>query len=293
MNATSFENHQTNTAMDHCGDMAMIDQSKDEVDFVKVQENNNNSNFMNFKNEVTTTTVPKSQPQNSTNPAKVPKERLSLFSFSKKSSSTKSPSPTTPENEKNEKSNATTDNGFACQPPTIPIGTPPRHKKFSKSSSFSRLLGNTYNAKKFEKEEKKLVEGKFNTFGGRRRSSGPYLERFKRYAKEEGDVANANHNNKNKEALASSKDSSSKKKEDKSKCDTLDRHLMALENFQEHRNGGDLSSKAMRTLSRGLGKLWWRRTHSIDISSPDPEFKVSYLGNVLTGWAKGKLWRRK
>uniref|UniRef100_T1PEZ1 PID domain-containing protein n=1 Tax=Musca domestica TaxID=7370 RepID=T1PEZ1_MUSDO len=75
---------------------------------------------------------------------------------------------------------------------------------------------------------------------------------------------------------------------------------MALENFQEHRNGGDLSSKAMRTLSRGLGKLWWRRTHSIDISSPDPEFKVSYLGNVLTGWAKGEgcvekqlntLWR--
>ncbi|XP_073835101.1 uncharacterized protein [Musca autumnalis] len=304
MNATTFDQQQTistSTTMEHhSNDVA--DQSKDEVDFVKVQENhNNNNNFINLKNEVTKSQTPQQQ-QITTPSAKVPKERLSLFSFSKKSSTTSStksspvsnPSSPAETHETTEKS--TTDNGFPCQAPSVPIGTPPRHKKFSKTSSLSRLLGNTYNAKKFDKDEKKLADGKFNTFGGRRRSSGPYLERFKRYAKEEGDVVAAN----NKTNKDSSSSSSSKKKEDKSKVDTLDRHLMALENFQEHRNGGDLSSKAMRTLSRGLGKLWWRRTHSIDISSPDPEFKVSYLGNVLTGWAKGEgcvekqlntLWR--
>lgn len=46
--------------------------------------------------------------------------------------------------------------------------------------------------------------------------------------------------------------------------------------------------RALRTLTRGLGKLLRRRTDSVEISPPDPEFKVSYLGNVLTGWAKGK-----
>lgn len=50
----------------------------------------------------------------------------------------------------------------------------------------------------------------------------------------------------------------------------------------------DISTKAIRTLSRGLGRLLRRRSSSIDISEPDPEFKVAYLGNVLTGWAKGK-----
>lgn len=58
-----------------------------------------------------------------------------------------------------------------------------------------------------------------------------------------------------------------------------------LKDFTED---NDLSTKALRTLSRGLGKLFWKKSHSIDISQPDPEYKVSYLGNVLTGWAKGK-----
>lgn len=44
----------------------------------------------------------------------------------------------------------------------------------------------------------------------------------------------------------------------------------------------------------------WRRSNSVEISTPDPEYKVFYLGNVLTGWAKGEncvekplatLWR--
>lgn len=51
---------------------------------------------------------------------------------------------------------------------------------------------------------------------------------------------------------------------------------------------GDLSLRALRSFTKGLGKLLRRRTDSVEISAPDPEFKVSYLGNVLTGWAKGK-----
>lgn len=47
--------------------------------------------------------------------------------------------------------------------------------------------------------------------------------------------------------------------------------------------------RALRTLTKGLGKLLRRRTDSVEISAPDPEYKVSYLGNVLTGWAKGKI----
>lgn len=50
----------------------------------------------------------------------------------------------------------------------------------------------------------------------------------------------------------------------------------------------DIGVKAFKSISKGLGRLLWRKSHSVDISAPDPEFKVSYLGNVLTGWAKGK-----
>lgn len=46
--------------------------------------------------------------------------------------------------------------------------------------------------------------------------------------------------------------------------------------------------KPFKTLSRSFGKLLRRNYSSVDISIPDPEYKVSYLGNVLTGWARGK-----
>ncbi|XP_023305944.2 uncharacterized protein LOC111687707 [Lucilia cuprina] len=269
--------------------------SKDEVDFVKVSHNNNNNHNLNNNinnlthniinnNKVPKTTTNNQQQQN--NNSQKPKERLTIFGFSKKSKSLDEQKLAKKDNHKNqEKSDsATTDSGFPCQPTPVPIGTPPRHNKFVKSSSISRLLGNTYNAKKFDKEEKKVSTGKFNTYGGRRRSSGPYLERFKRYAKDDADVASP-------PVVLIEKTMTN--------SDTLDSEMLALEHFHESRHD-DLGSKAMRTISRGLGKLWWKRTHSVDISSPDPEFKVSYLGNVLTGWAKGEgcvekqlntLWR--
>lgn len=50
----------------------------------------------------------------------------------------------------------------------------------------------------------------------------------------------------------------------------------------------DLGGRAFRSLTKSLGRLW-RRSHSVEISPPDPEYKVLYLGNVLTGWAKGEF----
>lgn len=52
--------------------------------------------------------------------------------------------------------------------------------------------------------------------------------------------------------------------------------------------GKDFTTRAIGRLSRGLGRLL-RRTNSVRISEPDPVYKVAYLGNVLTGWAKGTL----
>ncbi|CAH0723028.1 unnamed protein product, partial [Brenthis ino] len=53
-------------------------------------------------------------------------------------------------------------------------------------------------------------------------------------------------------------------------------------------SGKDFTARAIGRLSRGLGRLL-RRTNSVRISEPDPVYKVAYLGNVLTGWARGEL----
>ncbi|XP_071455414.1 protein FAM43A [Hetaerina americana] len=48
----------------------------------------------------------------------------------------------------------------------------------------------------------------------------------------------------------------------------------------------DFRERTLRSIKAGLGKLWKRR--SINITDYDPSYKVAYLGNVLTGWAKGE-----
>ncbi|KAF5271344.1 hypothetical protein FQA39_LY08142 [Lamprigera yunnana] len=45
--------------------------------------------------------------------------------------------------------------------------------------------------------------------------------------------------------------------------------------------------RGKRVLRSFLNRLRLRRSESVDISDPDPSFKVAYLGNVVTGWAKG------
>lgn len=61
---------------------------------------------------------------------------------------------------------------------------------------------------------------------------------------------------------------------------------LPIEDFCDEK---DLSARAIRTISKGFG-LIWRRSYSVEISTPDPEYKVFYLGNVLTGWAKGMYY---
>jgi hypothetical protein len=62
---------------------------------------------------------------------------------------------------------------------------------------------------------------------------------------------------------------------------------ISLQDF--HETNDDVSGKAIKRITRSLGKLLRRNCSSVDISIPDPEYKVSYLGNVLTGWAKGEF----
>ncbi|KAL0122829.1 hypothetical protein PUN28_007483 [Cardiocondyla obscurior] len=64
--------------------------------------------------------------------------------------------------------------------------------------------------------------------------------------------------------------------------------------------GKEFGHKTLRSLKRGLGRLWRRHRGNVSITEYDPSYKVAYLGNVLTGWAKGEgcvekpvstLWR--
>ncbi|XP_076640289.1 uncharacterized protein LOC143351990 [Colletes latitarsis] len=64
--------------------------------------------------------------------------------------------------------------------------------------------------------------------------------------------------------------------------------------------GKEFGQRTLRSLKRGLGRLWRRHRGNASITEYDPCYKVAYLGNVLTGWAKGEgcvekpvstLWR--
>ena len=52
--------------------------------------------------------------------------------------------------------------------------------------------------------------------------------------------------------------------------------------------GSELGTRTLKSLKRGLGKLWRRHRGNASITEYDPTYKVAYLGNVLTGWAKGE-----
>jgi hypothetical protein len=67
--------------------------------------------------------------------------------------------------------------------------------------------------------------------------------------------------------------------------DVTDNAFTSLDpsNFQETSN-----LKTLRLLSKSIGKLFRRNCDTLEISKPDLEYKVLYLGNVLTGFAKGK-----
>lgn len=127
--------------------------------------------------------------------------------------------------------------------------------KFVKSASIARLLGNTYSTKCFDTNT--VTAGKTSNTGTLREN---------------------NNNNIN-------SNGSTSKAERFQKCSEQFSDEVQMKDFCEDK---DISARAFRTISKGISKLLWRRSHSVDISTPDPEYKVSYLGNVLTGWAKGK-----
>ncbi|KAG6800309.1 hypothetical protein HZU73_04359 [Apis mellifera caucasica] len=69
---------------------------------------------------------------------------------------------------------------------------------------------------------------------------------------------------------------------------------------QNPSGGKEFGQRTLRSLKRGLGRLWRRHRGNASITEYDPCYKVAYLGNVLTGWAKGEgcvekpvstLWR--
>lgn len=165
--------------------------------------------------------------------------------------------------------------------------SPKEKPKFTKSASIARLLGNNYSMRKSESE---TAADSVNS-GGSSSSTGCNSVNSKNDDNSSGNCTRANNR-----ALHTFGP-----QERFQKCSKLEEIFSDFsEKDIQNVSEKDISAKALRTISRGLGKLWWKRTHSVNISAPDPEFKVSYLGNVLTGWAKGdgcvekplsSLWR--
>lgn len=60
------------------------------------------------------------------------------------------------------------------------------------------------------------------------------------------------------------------------------------DSVQHPSSSKELGQRTLRSLKRGFGKLWRRHRGNASITEYDPCYKVAYLGNVLTGWAKGQ-----
>ena len=83
-------------------------------------------------------------------------------------------------------------------------------------------------------------------------------------------------------------------------ADPVDEENDSTGSGQNPITGKEFGQKTLRSLKRGLGRLWRRHRGNASITEYDPCYKVAYLGNVLTGWAKGEgcvekpvstLWR--
>lgn len=125
-----------------------------------------------------------------------------------------------------------------------------------KSTSIARLFGNTYNTKKSE-ESQTL------------RKSNSVSEKFSNKASESDDEftfrMSEHHLNLSESAS----------------------NLSSLDSCSAPMEKSNL--KTFRSFTKGIGKLLRRNCDSVAISAPDPEYKVFYLGNVLTGWSKGEF----
>lgn len=74
-------------------------------------------------------------------------------------------------------------------------------------------------------------------------------------------------------------------------CKALNnKRVPSIEALNSEMPGKGLQKDKGRKLLKGLlNRLRMRRYASVTISKPDPSYRVAYLGNVVTGWAKGKF----
>lgn len=142
----------------------------------------------------------------------------------------------------------------------LPLQSNKDHRgRLIKSSSIARLFGNTYSTKKMEENHASVATKKTNS--------------------------------------ASEKFSNKSSESDDEFTFRMSEHQLNLSESAMNLSSLDSSSapnektnlKSIRSFTKGLGKLLRRNCDSVAISAPDPEYKVFYLGNVLTGWAKGKF----
>lgn len=129
-----------------------------------------------------------------------------------------------------------------------------------KSSSIARLFGNTYSTRKSEEAQAAVALKKSNSVS----------EKFSNKSLESDDDFTFR----------------------------MSEHQMSLSESTSNLSSLDSSiagpmeksnTMTIRSITKGIGKLLRRNCDSVAISAPDPEYKVFYLGNVLTGWAKGEF----
>ena len=130
--------------------------------------------------------------------------------------------------------------------------------RLMKSSSIARLFGNTYNTKKSEQN---------NSANSQLKKSHSVSEKFSNRSNESDEEFVLRISEVN---LSTSTSNLS-----------LELGSAPMEK--------PANKNAIKSITKGLGKLLRRNHSSVEISPPDPEYKVLYLGNVLTGWAKGEL----
>ena len=131
--------------------------------------------------------------------------------------------------------------------------------RFVKCASIARLFGNTYSTQQSQQQK--------DGHAGQTNSDSAKAQQMAQSAKT---VVKTERFKKCTDAQVDSGD--------------IDQSSVQIKDFCDDK---DLSVRALRSISKSLGRLW-RKSHSVEISAPDPEFKVLYLGNVLTGWAKGE-----
>lgn len=139
----------------------------------------------------------------------------------------------------------------------------PTKPRMIKSSSIARLFGNTYSTKKSEESHASIALRKTQSVS----------EKFSNKSSESDDEFTFRMSEQN---LSFSESAT---------------NLNSIDSISAPMEKSNL--KTIRNFTKGLGKLLRRNCDSVAISTPDPEYKVFYLGNVLTGWAKGEFENSK